>query len=393
VTGRGEDTSSLRLVVGRELRESFRRRAVWIAIVLLMIGSTAVIVLPEVLGGGSSDETIAMVGSASQQAPVAAALRTAADQADVDLALVDAPDRAAATALVDDGDADLAIVLTDSPPVIVTDDAGDVAVAVARQAVATSVLLGALEGAGLSGAQAGDALAASTAVVDERNPDAGGRRAAAAVISIVLYVLLLMLMMSVANGVAIEKANRVSEVLLAIVPARSLLFGKVIGTSIVGMATIAAGALPVVVKMLLGGSLPAGIGPTLLSGALWFALGIALYLTSAGALGALVDRQEEVGSAVSPLMAVLILSYLVGQSAPDSSIGAVLSYIPFTSPMVMPERIALGVTSPGEVVASIAIGLATVALVARLAAAIYRRAIVRTGSRTHLRELLRAGAS
>jgi ABC-2 type transport system permease protein len=382
-----------RLVIGRELRESFRRRAVWIAIVLLLIGSTAVVVLPEIIGGGSNHETVALVGSDEQRGSVSASLRAAAQGADVDLELIDAPDRAAATMLVDDGDADLAIVLSTSPPVIVTDDAGSIAVAVARQAVATSSLLGSLEQAGLTEAQAGDALTASAAVVDERNPDQGGRRAAAVVMSIVLYVLLLMLMMSVANGVAIEKANRVSEVLLAIVPARSLLFGKVIGTAIVGLATLVAGAVPVVVKIALGGSVPAGTPAALAGGAVWFALGIALYLTTAGALGALVDRQEEVGSAVSPLMAVLIVSYLVGQSAPDSTVGAVLAYIPFTSPMVMPERIALGAASPMEIVASVAIGLVTVVVVARLASSIYRRAIVRTGSRTHLRELLGSGAA
>jgi ABC-type Na+ efflux pump permease subunit len=128
----------------------------------------------------------------------------------------------------------------------------------------------------------------------------------------------------------------------------------------------------------------------LVGGALWFVLGIALYLTSAGALGALVDRQEEVGSAVSPLMVILIVSYLVGQSAPESAVGSVLAYIPFTSPMVMPERIALGVASPIEVAASLLIGVITVVVVARLASAIYLRAIVRTGSRTHLRQLLRS---
>ena len=51
-----------------------------------------------------------------------------------------------------------------------------------------------------------------------------------------------MLMILVANGVAIEKANRISEVLLAIVRPGPLLFGKVIGVGLVGIATLAIAA-------------------------------------------------------------------------------------------------------------------------------------------------------
>jgi ABC-2 type transport system permease protein len=377
-------------VIEREVRESLRRRAVWIVMALLILGSTALVVLPEIIGGGSDDATVALVGNEEQRDRIGDAMAEVADTVDVELEIVVAPDRVAATRLVDDDDVDAAVLLTESPPVVVTDDADAIVVSVARQAVATTALLEALEQSGMTETEAGEALAGGQAVVDEREPDAGGRRAAAVVLSIVLYVLLLMLMMTVANGVAIEKPNRVSEVLLANVPARHQLFGKVIGTSIIGLATIAAGAVPVVVKLLVGGSMPDGLVAALVGGALWFVLGIALYLTSAGALGALVDRQEEVGSAVSPLMVILIVSYLVGQSAPESAVGSVLAYIPFTSPMVMPERIALGVASPIEVAASLLIGVITVVVVARLASAIYLRAIVRTGSRTHLRQLLRS---
>ena len=77
----------------------------------------------------------------------------------------------------------------------------------------------------------------------------------------VLYLLLIGLTISVANGVAIEKSNRISEVLLAIVPPRPLLFGKVAGVGIMGLATLAFGVVPVVVRVLLGGGLPSGFGP------------------------------------------------------------------------------------------------------------------------------------
>ena len=120
-----------------------------------------------------------------------------------------------------------------------------------------------------------------------------------------------MLMIGVANGTAIEKANRISEVLLAIVRPSALLFGKVIGVGLVGILTILAATLPVLIKYLAGGDLPAGAGSAVVGGAAWFILGLALYLTIAASLGALVERQEETGSVITPLSILLVATYLV----------------------------------------------------------------------------------
>jgi hypothetical protein len=181
--------NTLRLVIEREVRESLRRRAVWIVMALLILGSTALVVLPEIIGGGSGDATVALVGNEEQRDRIGDAMAEVADTVDVELEIVVAPDRVAATRLVDDDDVDAAVLLTESPPVVVTDDADAIVVSVARQAVATTALIEALEQSGKTETEAGEALAGGQAVVDEREPDAGGRRAAAVVLSIVLYVL------------------------------------------------------------------------------------------------------------------------------------------------------------------------------------------------------------
>ena len=54
----------------------------------------------------------------------------------------------------------------------------------------------------------------------------------------------------------------------------------------------------------------------------------------------------------------------------------------------MPARIALGVPSTLELVLSLLILLATIVVVAQVSATVYRRAIVRTGRRLKLRDLL-----
>ena len=212
----------------------------------------------------------------------------------------------------------------------------------------------------------------------------------AAILSLVLYLVLLLLMIQAANGVAIEKANRISEVLLAVVKPSALFFGKVVGVGLVGLAGLAAGAIPVMVKAVAGGDLPAGLGPAILGGLPWMILGLVLYLTTAGALGALIERQEEAGSVLTPLSLLLIGTYVLAQSSADGSFGAVLAIFPFTSPIVMPSRIALGAASTAEIVASLAVGIVTVLFVIRLGAAIYQRGIVHTGRRLHLGEVLRS---
>ncbi len=209
------------------------------------------------------------------------------------------------------------------------------------------------------------------------------------ILSLVLYLVLLVLTIQATNGVAIEKANRISEVLLAIVRPGSLLFGKVVGVGIVGLAGLAVGALPIVVKVVAGGDLPAGLGPALAGGAAWIVMGLVLYLTIGGGLGALIERQEEAGSVQAPLSLLLVSAYLLATSAADSSVGTVLAIFPLTSPIVMPSRIALGVASTAEIVASLVVGMVTVVIVVRLGAAIFRRGIVHTGRRLRLHAALR----
>jgi ABC-2 type transport system permease protein len=118
-------------------------------------------------------------------------------------------------------------------------------------------------------------------------------------------------------------------------------------------------------------------------------LGLALYLTTAGALGALVERQEEAGSVLTPLSLLLIGTYVLAQSSADGSFGSFLAIFPYTSPIVMPARLALGDASTGEIVASLVVGFATLLFVLRLGAVVYRRGIVHTGRRMKLREVLR----
>lgn len=374
------------LVVERELRESFRRRSFWLVAGIALIGSSAAMILPDVLAdSGPTRYDVALVDGTPS---VEAALQTTADALDVEVELDDVPNAAAAEMAVDDGEADVAAVLAGEPVIIVQAGEQERLVGIVRQALQGEVMTSSLMEAGVARGDVDDVLAGLQIRLQEVDVDEESRRASAAIVATVLYLLLIMLMIQVATGTAIEKANRISEVLLAIVRPGALLFGKIIGVGIVGVITIACIIVPVGVKMAVGGDLPDGIGGVLLSGAAWFLLGTALFLTVSGALGALVERQEEAGTVTAPLSVVLIGALIIGQSAADSALGGVLAVVPLTSPLVMPSRIAIGEASATEIALSLGVGLLTVALVVRVGAVVYRRAIVHTGSRLKLREVI-----
>lgn len=380
-----------RLVAARELREAFRRRSLWIVFAVLFLGSAAAMIVPDLLDSGSTTYDVAVQPGPGVATGFDTELGVVGRALDANVRIRGVSDHAQARTLVNDGTVDAAVIGGSPPTVIVRKGDDNTLVALVRQALATSTLTEQLQHAGLDSAAVQRILGTPSAHLEQVAVDDSDRKASAAILSLVLYLVLLLLMVQVATGVAIEKANRISEVLLAVVKPTSLFFGKVVGVGIVGLAGFVAAGIPVIVKAVGGGDLPAGLGPAVAGGLPWMILGLALYLTTAGALGALVERQEEAGSVLTPLSLLLIATYVLAQSSSDNSLGAFLAIFPFTSPIVMPSRLALGAASTGEIIASLVIGVVTVLFVLRLGAAIYRRGIVHTGRRLRLGEVLRTG--
>lgn len=380
--------SPLWLVAAREVTEALRRKSLWITLAVLAAVSTAVMVLPDVLS--SDDPTSYEVALLDTSPALEVALADTVAALDAELEVIAVDSDAAARLAVEDDDADVAVVGTDPPTIIVTSGENDVLVGAVRQALASTDVVEQLQAAGLADDEIADVLQAPAPEIVLLDAGGDARRGAAFLLSLAMYLILIIVMGQVANGVAVEKSNRISEVLLPIVSPTSLLFGKVLGVGLVGVLTVLVGAAPILVKFGLGGDLPDGLGGALAGGGAWFLIGMALYLVLAGALGALVERTEEAASAVAPLNIVLIGAYLVGGSSPETTVSQVLAYIPLTSPMVMPSRIAVGAASPLEMAISLALGAVAVVFAVRFGSIIYRRAIVRTGARLRLRDLLRA---
>ena len=101
-----------------------------------------------------------------------------------------------------------------------------------------------------------------------------------------------------------------------------------------------------------------------------------------------MERPEDAGSSITPLSLVLVGTFFVAQSAPDTTVGTVLAYVPFTAPLLVPTRIAIGASGPLELALSLAILAVTVAAVGVVGARIYARAVVRTGGKVRLRDVV-----
>jgi ABC-2 type transport system permease protein len=202
----------------------------------------------------------------------------------------------------------------------------------------------------------------------------------------------------VLTGVLEEKASRVVEVLLARIPPRALLAGKIAGIGLLGLAQIGVTALAALVAVTAVGSagVPAVRGPVLAWAIVWFVLGYALYATVYGALGSLGSRVEDAQAVAGPVTIVMVLAYFasfttIGQ--PGSAFARAISYFPLTAPMAMPGRIAMGATAWWEPVAAAALTLAAIAGLVQLAGRVYTRAILHSGPALSLRDIWRDKAA
>jgi len=105
------------------------------------------------------------------------------------------------------------------------------------------------------------------------------------------------------------------------------------------------------------------------------ASGYLLYLFIYASLGSLVSKVEDVGSSVTPVTLLFMVSYLVaslGLNMPNSLMLRIGSFVPFTAILAMPIRYFLTSVPLIELLISLALNIATTWLLAVLSIRIYR---------------------
>ncbi len=210
-----------------------------------------------------------------------------------------------------------------------------------------------------------------------------------------MLLLLISLMVSsgyLLQGVSEEKENRVIEVILSSVDARSLLVGKLLGLGGSGLLQLAIWltmALVPVVVLIAGLTLSPAL---VLLCLVYFVLGFLLYgalMTATGVIGTNLKDMQQYGMMWSIVNVIPVVFFEAILSEPNGAVARVLTYIPLTCPTVMVFRLGSGEVPWWEVALTIPLLAGSVWLVVRLAARVFRTALLMYGKRPAVREVFR----
>jgi len=196
------------------------------------------------------------------------------------------------------------------------------------------------------------------------------------------YVVFMMSSTMLFNSVGQEKESRTLEVLLVSIQPRQLLAGKIISAGIAGLGQVIMWLASVFVIITIGGTtlkLPDGFGfpiSILVWGLIFFIGGFGLYASLMAGAGALIPRMKEAGAANFIAMIPLLFGYIVGLLAPLADAGnaafpILLSFFPFTSPIVMIMRLTDGIVPLWHLLVSAGVLYASAYLALRAAAAMF----------------------
>jgi ABC-2 type transport system permease protein len=384
------------LVAQREVRERVRGRVLQVGTAIILLVVIAAIVIPVLTKSKTKPDQVAVVGalSASTKAALVASVASIGDT----MAVVTEPSESAANADLISGHVDIAIV--GGSKLVVKDAVSDSDVStsaqLARVFAKTLGTITALKSAGLSAAQIDELGRAKPLPVTSLRPATSHRKPTpGSVISLILvFVMLTQYSTWILTGVAEEKQSRVVEVLLGALRPTQLLAGKVLGIGLValGQATLIVG-VALGLSAAVGSDVLHGSGPTtILAAVAWLLLGYAFYCWVYAAAGSTVERQEQIQSLAFPLSIPLLVGYIVSIIATSSGRPTlfleVLAYLPPTAPFAMPTLVSVGSANWWQFAISVALSIASTFAVMRAASSIYRRAILRTGRRVRLRELV-----
>lgn len=379
------------LVARREIRERSRSRGFRISSLLMLLVAVAMVVLPGFLDDADKTRNVGLSGDSSQV--FEQVLSRQGESSEVTLHLRRFSSVAAGERALRDEDVDVLVVGArrlewrgSADPELQALVVGAVQVATVQQRASA---------AGVDPYT----VARMLAPVPVESVDIGavpGRsaddEAAAALMTVALLAAIVIYGNLVLTGVVEEKSSRVVEVLLARLPAKALLGGKVVGIGLLGFGQLAVTAVAALLASMVVDSvdLPAVTGGVLAWVLVWFVLGYALYAMIYGALGSLASRTEDAQAVAGPVGYVLVAGYWVSFIAlsadPDGPWARVLSLFPVTAPLAMPGRIALGATAWWESPLAVLLSLAAITMLISFAGRVYRNAVLRTGAVLGLRD-------
>jgi ABC-2 type transport system permease protein len=390
---------SILLVAKREILERGRSRGFILSVfftTVLVIGS---FVVPAILFGEDEATRVGVVEP--EPAGLALAITATADQFDREVVITGYPDAATADGALKDGGADVIVAVPadlSGPGELRFAEETDGSTAQLISAAVIGLRVNDLLGA--SGVDPGELAAASVppAVValDPQTEEDTAKFLVANIGAVLILIGIFSFGFTVLTGVVEEKQSRVVEVVLSTVRARDLLMGKVLGIGVLGIVQLAVfvAAALVAANFTDRLTLPSTTPETVVSLAIWFVLGYALYSTALGFLGALASRMEEASNASTPVTMIAMISYFVAIFAviddPSGVVAQVATFLPPSAPFVVPLRAAFDAIGPVETVASMVVTVIGIWILFVIGARVYAGAVLQTAGRMKIRDAWRA---
>ncbi len=378
------------LVARRSLVENLHSRTFKVVTGLLLVLSIGAVVVPQLIGQGETTYTLATVGQV--QPPIRAALEAAAKGADFTVKFESRSTVEAVRLAVRDDDATAG--LADGVLYTPSDSAGPFPVLVSQAVVAVETLKR-LEAAGLTPDEIASVQAVRPPVQESvARVESEGRAGVGFGVGIVLYLAITFAGSAIATTVAMATATRISEVLLAVLRPSQIMVGTVLAVGLVTLAQMLVLAVPLAVAVRVTDlGLPSVASGDLALGVVWFVLGFVVYAFLFAATAALVDKITEANSAILPVTTTLVVVYMLSITIvmrdPRGLGSTVLSIFPLSAPVAMPIRWAGGEVPIYQLLLAVALTAVTAVLLVAVASSIYRRALLITGRRVTLREILR----
>jgi ABC-2 type transport system permease protein len=194
------------------------------------------------------------------------------------------------------------------------------------------------------------------------------------------------------HGISEEKENRIMEVVLSSVSARTFFWGKLLGLG-------SAGFLQIFVWLVLGG-LPLSLAVAVLEIPLWlvglafvyYLLGFFLYgalILGTGSLGTNLKEAQQMSMVWSMTGGIGLAFIMPIADDPQSALAVVMSYVPLLTPTVMVARAALGGAMWYEHVLAVALLLATLYFANKFSSKVFRLGLLSYGKKPKIREIWR----
>lgn len=346
--------AAARLVAAREIKVKLRDRTFLFSTLFFLLVAIASTVLPAVLDGGST-----------KVATADAAVATALGQAGFEVTTT--ADDTEAERLVRADEVEAAVV--SGPRVLAMDEApSDVVTALS--------------------------VAPPVRLLDPEAVDPFLKFVVPFALAFLFFITSFTFGLQIAQSVTEEKQTRIVEILVASVPTRALLAGKVAAMTLLAFGQIALVAVVTFIGMRVADidtSVVSRVGPAIGWFLVFFVIGFVMLATLWAGVGALAARQEDISGASSPLQMAVMLPFFAVIFLGDNDVAMrILSYVPFSAPIAMPVRVFNGDTAGWEPVVALVVLIASALVFLMAGARIYEGSLLRTNGRTSIATAWRA---